>query len=190
MKTVQILGTAPNLPSTPPLSLGAERWCCNSAGQYVRRWREADLLNTWTRWFNMHSRWHMERTYPDWLNWYKKQTKPIVMQRTWPDIPASTVFPRDELMRLFRTRYFTNSASWFIALAIAEGFERIELGGFLLRRDQQYDFERPCFFFWVEEAQRRGIQLWLPPDLEVSAGGDPTGYAGPLYGYETTHKDE
>lgn len=190
MKTVQILGTAPNLPATPPLSLGVERWACNSPLGYTRKWSAGKLLHTYSRWFNMHSRWHMERTYPDWLNWYKQQTKPIVMQRTWADIPASVAFPKDVLMEHFGTRYFTNSASWFIALAIYEGFERIELGGFQLRRNQQYDFERPCFFYWAEEAQRRGIEVWLPPDLEISPGGNPASYTGPLYGYETTHPDE
>lgn len=183
MKTVQILGTAPNLKLTPPMD-DKERWCCNSPLSYARRWRPS--FEQWTRWFNMHSRGHMLRTYPDWYNWYKAQTKPIVLQEVQPDIPASVAFPKQQVMEYFGTRYFTNSATWFIALAIMEGFERIELGGFLLRRDQNYDFERPAFFYWVEEARRRGVDIWLPPDLEISAGGDPTTYTGPLYGYDTT----
>ena len=186
MGPVQILGTAPNLSLTPPLTEGMERWGCNSPGIYARRWRESDILTTYTRWFNMHSRRHMRSTYLDWYRWYGDQTKPIVLQEVQPDIPASVAFPRDEVMEFFGTRYFTNTASWQIAYAIMLGAPRLELGGFLLRRDSQHDFERPCFFYWVEEAQRRGVDIWLPPDLEITKGGSPHGYTGPLYGYETT----
>jgi hypothetical protein len=187
MKTVQILGTAPNLHHTLPLE-DKERWGCNSPGIYTRRWRDGDLLHSWTRWFNMHSRRHMLSTYRDWYLWYGDQVAPkrIVLQEVQPDIPVSEAFPKDAIMQHFGTRYFTNSASWFIALAIYEGFERIELSGFMLRRDTQHDFERPCFFYWVEEARKRGIEVVLPADLEVSPPGNPDDYTGPLYGYETT----
>ena len=66
-----------------------------------------------------------------------------------------------------------------------EGFDRIELWGFELRRDHQYDFERPAFFYWVEQARKRGIDVFIPEGVEITPPGDPSTYAtGPLYGFE------
>jgi hypothetical protein len=196
MKTVQILGTAPNLHKTLPL-LDKERWGCNSVGLFVKRWRpnpEPNPMLTYTRWFNMHSRGHMLRTYPDWYWWYGDAVAPkrIVLQEIQPDIPRSERFPKEDVMAYAGHAYFSHSAAWFMALAGYEraaginDFGRVELSGFLLRRDHQYDHERPCFFYWVERLRREGVEVVLPDDLEVSEGGDPLSYTGPLYGYETT----
>jgi hypothetical protein len=87
----------------------------------------------------------------------------------------------------FGHRYFTFSAAWLIAFAIYEGFKRIELWGFMLsQRKPLYARERPCFFYWVEEARRRGIEVVYPAEVGEGEAGDPFEYTGPLYGYETT----
>jgi hypothetical protein len=191
MKTVQILGTAPNLVHTLPL-LDKERWGCNSPLPFYKRWRpnseETQPAVTFTRWFNMHSRGHMLRKYPDWYWWYGKQVAPkrIVLQEVQPDIPCSERFPKEDVLAYAGHAYITHSAAWFMALAGMEKFERVEMSGFLLRRDHQHSFERPCFFYWVERLRREGVEVILPEDLEVGEGGDPFSYTGPLYGYETT----
>jgi len=190
VKTVQILGTAPNLAATLPLE-DKERWGSNAVGPYVRKWRPNPELNpmlSFTRWFNMHSRRHMRSTYLDWYQWYGDQVAPkrIVLQEVQPDTPRSERFPKEDVMAYAGHAYFTFTGSWQMALAGMEGFERIEMSGFKLQRDRQYDFERPCFFYWVERLRREGVDVVLPADLEISAPGDPHRYAGPLYGYETT----
>lgn len=193
MRTVQILGTAPNLHKTLPL-LDKERWGCNSPLVYTRRWRpnpEPNPLYSYTRWFNMHSRRHMLATYPDWYNWYGEQTKPIVLQEVQPDIPASERFPREAVLAYAGHRYITHSAAWFLAAVGAKAFgefERVELGGFQLNVENtvKYNAERPCFFYWVDRLRREGIEVVLPEDLIITPAGDPEGYDGPLYGYETT----
>jgi hypothetical protein len=185
MKTVQILGLAPNIVNTPATT--GERWCSNHHRSYRIKWPA--YKDTWTRWFNMHTKAHILHTYPGGYEWYKAQNRPIYLQEAQPDIPSSLTFPREELQNYFSLdgkpfRYFTGSVTWFIALAIMEGFERIELCGFQLKRDQQYDFERPGFFYWVERARQMGREVILPDDLEITPPGDPTNYTGPLYGYE------
>ena len=188
MKTVQILGMADNLSATPTV-LGAERWCSNAPRSYRIKWPAA--LDTYTRWFNMHSKRHMLKAYPTGYAWYAKQTKPIYLQEAQPDIPASIEFPKAKVMDYFAINgepmtYFTCSLTWFMALAIMEGFERIELWGFRLARDHQYDFERPCVSYWVEVARSRGIEVYIPPPIEFGEPGDPLTYDGPLYGFMTT----
>lgn len=195
MKVVQILGMAANVAATP--NIGAERWCCGNPRSYRIKFPEVIKHDNWTRWFNMHTRRHMDLTYPGaddakvptGLAWYRQQSKPIYLQEVQPDIPASIKFPRAAIQTHFSLdgtpfRYFTCSVTWLIAFAIMEGFERIELWGFALKRDQQYDFERPCFFYWVERARQSGIDVFLPDGIEISEPGDPTTYIGPLYGYE------
>lgn len=186
---------APNLSNTPPAPPGVEVWLSNWHRGYLRRLPRA--LIEWTRYFNMHSKQHMLKTYPAGFKWYEDQdgTRPIYLRdAVEPTIKGSTVFPRHELQTYFSTngtpqRYFTCSACWFIALAIYEKFERIELWGFEVRTTKKkYAFERPCIFYWIEEARKRGIEVWTPPELILDPYtiGDPDTYDGPLYGYETT----
>ena len=114
-------------------------------------------------------------------------SKRIILQQVHPDVPLSEAFPRDTIISHFGHSYFTFSAAWFIALAIYEGFERIELYGFQLSKYKPlYARERPCFFYWIEQAKSRGVEITYPPEIGEGPPGDPALYNGPLYGYETT----
>lgn len=185
-RIVQILGTAPNLMDTPQTT--GERWCSNVPRSYqIKGLKEAKT--TYTRWFNLHTIHHIQTRYPSAYRWYQAQSKPIYLQEAQPDIPASITFPREQIQAAFSidgkpNKFFTCSAAWQIAFAIIERFERIELWGFELRREHQYDHERPCFFYWVEQARSRGIEVYIPPNVEITAPGDPLSYDGPLYGFE------
>jgi len=186
-KVVQILGVAPNVVETPTIE-GVERWCSNVPRSYrLKGFKQA--LDTYTRWFNMHTLNHIKTRYPSAWNWYSHQSKPIYLHEANSDIPSSIAFPREQIQATFSTdgtpfKFFTCSVAWQIAFAIVEKFERIELWGFQLRREHQYDHERPCFFYWVEQARARGIEVYIPPDVEITEAGDPATYVGPLYGYE------
>lgn len=191
MKTVRIYGMAPNLSKTPPPEMGEEVWLSNWHRGYLIRLPRA--LKEWTRYFNLHSKRHQLKTYPKGHEWYQEHAKDgrIVLRDPDPDIKPSEVFPGPEIQAYFGgTRYFTCSVCWFIALAIMEGFERIELWGFEVRATKpKYAFERPCIAYWILEAERRGIEVWTPPEMvrpTAKEAGDPTAYDGPLYGYETT----
>jgi hypothetical protein len=194
MKSVQILGTAPNLKQTPPLLDSEERWACNSPLTYVRRWArgtgDRNPMHSYTRWFNLHSREHMLRKYPDWYKWYGEQPPPkrILLQQKQRDIHVSEAFPREAVLTYAEHRYFSFSGAWQMAYAAMEGFDRVVLAGFQLNVDNgyKYNFERPCFFYWVNRLRSEGIDVVLPVDLVVSEAGDPFSYDGPLYGYQTT----
>jgi hypothetical protein len=190
VKTVQILGLAPNITRTTTVP-DTERWCTGYHRSYKIKWRDA--LTTYTRWFNLHTARHIRTRYPRGYDWYALQSKPIYLQEVQADIPASITFPRVHIQNNFSIngqpcRYFTCSAVWLIAFAIVEGFACIDLCGFQLKRDRQYDFERPCFFYWVDQARQRGIEVLLPVDLDISLPGNPLLYEGPLYGFEP-HND-
>lgn len=156
-------------------------------------------MNEWTRWFNLHSKEHMLQKYPDTYIYYRKyaEGRPVYLQKAQSDVPSSVEFPRQQIQEFFATnkgpnRFFSCSACWMIALAIMEGFERIELWGFALRNDKRnpghcYEFERPAFFYWVKQARDRGIEVTLTKEVEAIPfePGDPDKYDGLLYGYST-----
>lgn len=197
-KTVRILGSAPNLMEMPPLPEGVEMWMANNP-KVIRKYVQEPLLSQWTRWFNLHSRIHMETTYPLGFNWYRQfdGTKPFYTQKIWGDIPGCTVFPHKDIQAYFpeAKRYYVCSITWMTALAIMEGFTRIEYYGIVLRdkkRDHaaetDYTFERRNFFYWINVARKRGIEITYPPEIDMHPlmeAGDPATYTGPLYGYET-----
>lgn len=191
-RTVRILGTATNLTEMPPTSGGIEVWPANDPRTY--RKYKPEVQEIWTRWFNLHSRHHMEITYPRGFNWYLLQdgSKPFYTQKFWPDIPGCTIFPREIIQAAFPTspNYFTCSVCWLIAFAIVEGFEKIELWGFQLSDRKfggSFAWERPCFFYWVQQARDRGIEVTYQKEIQdlPFIMGDPATYDGPLYGYET-----
>lgn len=196
MKTVRIYGMAPNLGATPPPAEGDEVWISNWHRGYKQRLPRA--LEEWTRYFNFHSRKHMDETYPSGVEWYQKQdgTRPIYTQKFQPDFPGCVVFPRTEIEAFFPEArpnglfYTTCTVCWQIAFAIMLGFERIELWGFALsdlKPREAYKFERPCFFYWVENARRRGIEVFYQAEVEALPyePGDPSLFKGPVYGFET-----
>ena len=195
MKTVRIYGTAKNIRHTPPAPQGSEVWLSNSPGTFEKRHPKA--LLEWTRWFNLHSKKHILATYPSGWKYFQEQTdgRPVYLQKTHEDVPTSKVFPRDEIQNFFATstgpnRYFVCTVCWLIALAIFEGFRRIELWGFELKDTkpgERHAFERPCVWYWIKQARDRGIDVVYQKELTrlPFEPGDAETYVGPLYGYET-----
>jgi hypothetical protein len=201
MKTVRILGSANNLgemPRTPtvPDSDGhiVEVWAVNDKSAISKHLSRIEEEGEWTRWFNLHSRQHMDASYPRDIAFRKQQdgSKPFYTQLFQPDLPGSIEFPRKQIQAAFpeAANYFSCSICWLIALAILEGFERIEFWGVRLsdrKKTKTYHFERPCFFYWVQKARDHGIDVWYQKEVEEIPfePGDPTTYDGPLYGYDT-----
>lgn len=170
---------------SPP---SGEVWCCNARRGYNKR--HATAIQYATRWFNLHSRAHMDITYPRDVEWYKQLTIPIYFQKHQQDIPASIQFPREAIQSFYKTdgHYFTCSGAWLVGFAIYEGFERIELHGFeIAKRKPAYSWERPCMFYWINKAISMGVDVWYPPNLDwdLAEAGNPDTYTGPLYGFQT-----
>lgn len=203
MKTVRIIGTARNAKELPHTAEGIEVWVCNGLTAVSLRSKQA--LAIWTRWFNLHSKKHMLGSYPSAYHYYQNNAngRPIYLLKAQPDISTSIAFPREQIQAAFATakgpnRYFTCSVCWLIALAILEGFERIELWGFELRDTKPgstFAFERPCFAYWVKMARDRGIEVFYQDAVTKlyedgkMIPGDPDTYTGKLYGYSTKPED-
>lgn len=192
-KTVAIYGMAPNLGLTPPPLPGVEVWLSNWHKGYRQRLPRA--LTEWTRYFNLHSRKHMDTTYPNGVEWYQQQdgTRPIYTQKLQPDFPGCIPFPIEQVLAYAGHKYFTFSGSLLMAFAVVEGFERVEMWGFELKDkpSSRHAFERPCFFYWVQRLRAEGIEVTYQPEIDVLPfePGNPLTYTGPLYGFQTKPED-
>lgn len=116
-----------------------------------------------TRWFQFHARHSYDANERDleMHKWMQGAKIPIYTQVKEPDIPFSVPLPRDALLSKF-WRYFTNSISWEIALAIHEGFEEIHIFGVDMAQDSEYSFQRPSCELFIGWALGMGIRVIIP----------------------------
>lgn len=113
---------------------------------------------------------------PKHIEWLKKASIPIWMQAHYDEIPQSVPFPKDQLVERFG-RYFTNTISWEIALAIVLGAKKIALYGVDMATDIEYTSQRPSVEYFVGLARGMGIEVYVPPESDLLK----TPY---LYGFE------
>lgn len=124
------------------------------------------LLPKATRWFQMHNKHRAidnKGDYQHW-EWLKKQTNfPIYMHRQYEEVPMSIPFPKDEILGVQNfNKYFTNSISWQIALAIYENFKVIHLYGIEMALSSEYGYQRPSVEYFIGLAKGAGIEVFIP----------------------------
>ena len=92
---------------------------------------------------------------PEWLTKVKETGSEI-----WSWQPfADKRYPLQEVIEFFGTKYFTNTISYMLALAIYEGFERIRLYGVDAPYGGIYFMEKSGLEYWIGRAQQKGIEV-------------------------------
>ena len=143
---------------------------------------------TWTRWFELHD---LKRFYgedQEHQTFLKEVTFPVYVRQQdmalaaeW-GIDTAIPFPHIELVAMFEP-YFTNTISWLLALAIAEGFGEIQLYGVDMAQDTiahaEYREQRPSCEWLIGIAQGRGINVVMPPGSDLLK-------ASHLYGFDSS----
>jgi hypothetical protein len=186
-KTVALVGMSPTSCGLAPYKENnVEIWGLNEAHLY-------GFMPRWDRWFQMHKEDYLLKNetldgrsgHLPWLQ--TNHEKPIYTLFKYDWIPSSVEFPlvdvSKELLGTFyrgntRVKYFTSSFAYMLALAIYEGFERIELYGFDMDLLSQYWLQRACAEFWMGVATGKKIELYIPPRCMLALGI--------LYGYNGT----
>ena len=107
---------------------------------------------------------------------------PVYMQRPWPQIPNAVEFPIEKAIKQFG-RYFTNTISYELALAIMLGFEEIHIYGVDMAVAEEFMNQRPSVEFFVGIAVGMGKKVYIPPEADLLK----TRF---LYGYEEPHTDQ
>ena len=141
-----------------------------------------------TRWFQIHPKevFTTERPSGHWGWLQKEHCFPIYMQREVDDVPSSVSYPlrkiQNELINhLYRgeekiKNIFTSTVCYEMALALYEGFERIELYGVELLSEGEYSYQREAMTFWMGKADSMGVEVWIPETCAL--------LVTPLYAYE------
>jgi hypothetical protein len=140
----------------------------------------------WTRWFELHSITYdniqyLRRGKPDfrgqliqpYLESLNALNIPVYMQRPWNICPHAVPYPLAAILKEFPRKYFTNTISWMIALAILEGFKEIGIYGVdmavssPLRAQNEYSHQRPSCEYFIGLAEGRGIKVHLPDECDL-----------------------
>jgi hypothetical protein len=92
---------------------------------------------------------------------------PIVyMQKKWDLVPQSVEYPLEVIIASFG-RYFTNTVSYEIALAILMGYEEIHVFGVDMATGSEWSHQRPSCEFFLGWAAGRGIKLFIPDEADL-----------------------
>lgn len=171
VRTVQILGKAPNavLAAARP---GVDRWGCNNLPE---RLDEGWAFSAWDRWIDRHTREHIQKHRPEAWAWYCAQDgrRPIYTLEHEPEIPGSVRYPIESIAAMFawgghEEEFFTSSTDYLMALAIAEGFERIEVYGVdMWAAEHERNIQRNGAHYWIGIARGRGIDVVIPDESSL-----------------------
>ncbi len=187
MKKLAIIGTAPSsIHLAPYNNPDYEIWGLNGVYSYIDF---ANITNI-TRWFDIHSMECIKEIYTSthyaygsgYLEWIKNLTIPIYMQEVFEEVPTSVKYPLEEILARFPRKYFTNSISWMLALAIYEGYEDISIYGVDMATASEYACQRPSCEYFIGYAEGLGVKVYLPDQSDLLK----TPF---LYGFEDEKKD-
>jgi hypothetical protein len=180
--TVAIIGSHPRTRTMFDFARhDADVWIFNEAFTDPTGWaKRADAV------FQMHAPaiWKSPRNQndPKHFEWLRTQTAvPVVyMQEAYPEVPAAVAYPlravtENLLANFTRKKFFTSSLSYAIALAIHNGYRRIEIYGAEMETDTEYRYQRDAVAFWTGVAVGRGVEVYSP----IAMFDAPA-----LYGYE------
>lgn len=169
---VALVGTAPSSRMLAPFGdLSWKIWGCSPGNQNV--------LPRVDAWFEIHNNltWEEYKSYGlPYLKWLNEQTFPVYMQDQ-VNVPRANIFPKDELVKEFGKDFFTSSFAWMMAFAIYQGASEIGLFGIDMASRDEYILQRPGFYFFRYEAERRGIKVYAPNESDIMQSPGLYGYS-------------
>ena len=131
-----------------------------------------------TRWFDIHPRESLfqknrnEHHYK-WL--CQPHPFPVFMQEHYDEFPSSVRYPIEAMTERFGD-YWTNSVSYMLALAIAEGFKTIYLYGVDMALDSEYKDQKPSCEYIIGFARGLGIEVVIPMESDLLKSAFRYGY--------------
>lgn len=163
-KKVCILGTASTLKEAPFNDNTLEFWALGDMFGSVP-------MQKISRWFEIHSREENDKhiiryTNQSQIEALKSLTIPVYMQEHYRDIPASIPYPLEEMANQYRD-LFRSTVDYMMALAIHENYDEIHMYGINMSTDGEYASQRPSLYYWLGQAEGRGIKIFLPAGCDL-----------------------
>ena len=169
MKEVIILGCGP---TRVECKYHCETWGVNGTYGFAKRLDKLFMTDEVSE---------VEKTWYDMLV-IKKETKAFVFPIAYPTfknlgIPIE-IYPMDEIIAKFKTRFFSNSIAYMIAYALYHNYERIYLYGIDMMTSTTYIQEKGGVEYWIGRAEQAGVEV-------INTKGSATGktWNGKMYGY-------
>lgn len=166
---IALVGSAPSSKWLAPYKDPSwEIWGCSPANMDLPRcdaFFEIHAIDTTLR----------EPQYADFVKWCQKHPR-IYMQEARPEFPGAVVYPKDEMFKAFGPYFWTSSISYMMALAISLKPEAIGLFGIDMSADEEYSHQRPGCQYFIQEAERAGINIVVPYGSDILFPHPPYGY--------------
>lgn len=123
-------------------------------------------ISKFHKWFDLHPRKTIDED-SEHVSWLKEGKLPCILWKTWDDFPSSVAYPKDEILDMFNRRYFTNSITWLVALAIAVDAEEIGVYGIDMAQSGEYSAQRPSCEWIIGIAEGKGIKVHIPETSDL-----------------------
>lgn len=166
---IALLGSAPSSKWAAPFNDPEwEIWGCSPANVDLPRcdvFFEIHAIDTTLQ----------EPQYKAFVEWCRKHPK-IYMQEKRPEYPGAIVYPKDEMFKKFGPYFWTSSLSYMLALAIDKKPEAIGLWGVDMSAEDEYAHQRPGCQYFIQEAERAGIDIVVPYGSDILFPHPPYGY--------------
>lgn len=168
-----VQGKQPKYPPSLFIDENWEIWGC-SPGAF-------GVVKRATRWFEVH-RWEPGQPWfsPEYCQFLREFKGQVYTGREIPEIQNHVVYPIDRVEEEFSPYFLTSSLSLMMALAILEiEAERqadpahnpeddvIGFWGVDMAATEEYGYQRAGCQFFVIEALRRGIGVYVPPESDL-----------------------
>lgn len=172
----EYLGGKPQIqPPTPHIEESWKIWAC-SPGAYGR-------VERCDAYFELH-RWEPGQPWfsPEYCQFLREFKGPVYTGGYVPELPTGEVYPIKEIEAEFTSYFLTSSLALMFALAIyklkqfdkemeAAGLEKeqhtIGMWGVDMAANEEYGYQRAGCQFFILDALRRGIEVYVPPESDL-----------------------
>jgi len=147
----------------------------------------------WDAWFELHDWEFHRRNHMEHYQWLLKDhgDRPIyAFEDNYHSAPCAKRYPIEDVMMMFgnhfngqdKFKYWTNSPSYMIALAILQGATTIGIWGVDMAMHDEYAYQRPSCELMIGVCLAKGINVIVPEESSLCKSRR-------LYGYETHNND-
>jgi len=175
VKEIILLGLG-NTGDQCPFSSDLEIWSCNN---FFNRFPDLPLDRV-SKNFIMDGITEIEFDYP-----ILRKLHCIVAPRNYDSFSNIEIYPIDEVLVKFKTKFFSNTVCYMIAYALLKEYERIYFYGMDMMSKSSYVVEKGAVEYWMGIAHALGIEI-------INTKGSATGKTidGRMYGDWDNHHDE
>jgi len=148
MKEVSLVGKSPGYEKS--FNIGGDIWCVSSIFNCLHP-PKTSLI------FQLHE-------LSQWEPWLSKYPEKIIV--AFPAEHPYKLYPVKQMLDKYGP-VFGSSVSWMLALAIEQGYTKINMFGLDMASKQEYVDQRDTVFYMIGRAEALGIEVFIPSDSRL-----------------------